>query len=160
MVRNCVVFCLIFVGCNSSPEPIKSIELIDPNKVEVEIFVDSFSNLSIDSTKANKDSIRKMYEEDLALEIKEIEEEEKNPISDECKLLLEDYANSIASYSAVLKKIEANQNNINLIIARSAQEEEMYAYSSFPEMFSCLQNPAFQKQVEILNDKRDKIISQ
>ena len=90
----------------------------------------------------------------------EIEEEEKNPISDECKLLLEDYANSIASYSAVLKKIEANQDNINLIIARSAQEEEMYAYSSFPEMFSCLQNPAFQKQIEILNDKRDKLISQ
>ena len=160
MVRNCVVFFLIFAGCASKPEPTESIELIDYNKVEVEIFVDSSSNLLLDSTKTNKDSIRKMYEEDLTLEIKEIEEEEKNPISDECKLLLEDYANSIASYSAVLKKIEANQDNINLIIARSAQEEEMYAYSSFPEMFYCLQNPAFQKQVEILNNKRDKLISQ
>ena len=73
MVRNCVVFCLIFVGCASNPEPFESIELIDSNKVEVEIFVESSSNLLLDSTKPNKDSIRKIYEEDLSLEIKEIE---------------------------------------------------------------------------------------
>ena len=101
-----------------------------------------------------------MYEEDLSLEIKEIEEEKEDPISEECKLFLEDYANAISSYTTILEKIEANQDNINLIIARSSQEEDMYSYSSDPQMFRCLQNPAFKKQVEILNNKRDKLISQ
>ena len=52
-----------------------------------------------------------------------------------------------------------NPENINLIIARSSQEEQMYAYTSNPQMFQCIQNEAFQKQVDILNNKRDKLIS-
>jgi hypothetical protein len=106
-----------------------------------------------------KDSIRDAYENDLSLEIKEIEEEKTDPISEDCKLFLEDYAASISSFATLLESIENNPENINLIIARSSQEEEMYAYSSNPQMFQCIQNAAFQKQIDILNSKREKLIS-
>jgi len=56
----------------------------------------------------------KAYENDLSLEIKELPEEELNPISDECKELLEEYADAIKSFSKLLNKIEKNPEDINL----------------------------------------------
>lgn len=106
-----------------------------------------------------KDSLRDAYENDLSLEIKEIVEEKIDPISEDCKLFLEEYAASISSFNSLLESIENNPENINLIIARSSLEEDMYAYSSNPKMFQCIQNTAFQKQIDILNNKRDKLIS-
>lgn len=101
----------------------------------------------------------KAYENDLSLEIKALPEEEKDPISDECKELLEDYAASIKSYSKLLSKLEKNPDDINLLISRGAEEENLYAFSSKPLTFQCSTNPNFKKQMEILNGKRDKLIS-
>lgn len=162
MVKNYLfVICLIFFGCSSNSDENSSSFIDDlPSINDSVVLEDSISVVDTAAVQTQRDSIRKDYEEDLSLEIKEIEEEKEDPITEECKLLLEDYAAAISSYSSILGKIEANQDNINLIIARSAQEEEMYSFSSDPSMFRCLQNPAFEKQVEILNSKRDKLISQ
>lgn len=110
-------------------------------------------------TQIEKDSAMKAYENDLSLEIKEIEEEKEDPISDECKAFLEEYADAIKSFSSLLDKIEKNPDDINLMIARPEQEENLYSFASKPQMFKCSQNEAFKKQVEILNNKRDKLLS-
>lgn len=110
-------------------------------------------------TQVEKDSAMAAYENDLSLEIKEIEEEKEDPISDECKTFLEEYADAIKSFSSLLDKIEANPDDINLMIARPDQEENLYSFASKPQMFQCSQNEAFKKQVEILNNKRDKLLS-
>ncbi len=116
--------------------------------------------LEIDTlTRTQLDSIEKAYQEDLSLEIKEIAAEIENPISDDCKLFLEDYASAIKSFSNLVSKIEKNPDDINLIIARGSQEDNLYSYSSKPQMFQCSQNDAFKQQVEILNNKRDKLLS-
>tara|TARA_B110000438_G_C15703295_1_gene602026 strand:+ start:118 stop:615 length:498 start_codon:yes stop_codon:yes gene_type:complete len=133
--------------------------LMDDTLTASAVISDSIS-ISQDTLIAlRKDSIRDAYENDLSLEIKEIEEEKIDPITEDCKLFLEDYAASISSFASLLESIEKNPENINLIIARSSQEEEMYAYSSNPQMFQCIQNTAFQKQIDILNNKREKLIS-
>ena len=62
-------------------------------------------------------------------------------------------------FDNLIKKIDNNPDNINLMMARSTQEEDLYSYASNPQMFNCSQNSAFKKQVEILNNKRDKLIS-
>ena len=59
----------------------------------------------------------------------------------------------------LVEKIDSNPDNINLLIARSSKEEELYGFSSDPQMFNCSQNSAFKKQLEILNNKRDKLLS-
>jgi len=116
--------------------------------------------LEIDTlTRIQLDSIEKAYKEDMSLEIKEIPAEIENPISEDCKLFLEDYASAIKSFSNLVSKIEKNPDDINLIIARGSQEDDLYSYSSKPQMFQCSQNDAFKQQVEILNNKRDKLLS-
>jgi hypothetical protein len=110
-------------------------------------------------TQVELDSAMTAYENDLSLEIKEIAEEKKDPISEDCKMFLEEYAESIKSFSGLLDKIEKNPEDINLMIARGSQEEELYSFASKPQMFQCSQNEAFKKQVEILNNKRDKLLS-
>ncbi len=110
-------------------------------------------------TRVTLDSINKAYENDLTLEIKEIPEEKEDPISEDCKAFLEEYAESIKSFSSLLKKIEASPDDINLMIARPSQEEELYSFASKPQMFQCSQSESFKKQVEILNNKRDKLLS-
>ncbi len=110
-------------------------------------------------TKVELDSAMTAYENDMTLEIKEIAEEKEDPISEDCKLFLEEYASSIKSFSGLLDQIEKNPEDINLMIARPAQEEDLYSFASKPQMFKCSQNEAFKKQVEILNNKRDKLLS-
>lgn len=110
-------------------------------------------------TQVEKDSAMTAYENDLSLEIKEIEEEKEDPISEECKMFLEEYAAAIKSFSSLLDKIEDNPDDINLMIARPEQEDNLYSFASKPQMFQCSQNEAFKKQVEILNNKRDKLLA-
>ncbi len=110
-------------------------------------------------TKVQKDSAMAAYENDLSLEIKEIEEEKEDPISEDCKLFLEEYAAAIKSFSSLMDKMEANPDDINLMIARPEQEDNLYSFASKPQMFQCSQNEAFKKQVEILNNKRDKLLA-
>lgn len=109
-------------------------------------------------TQEEKDSVRQDYENDLSLEIKEIEEEKEDPISEECKMFLEDYAAEIKSFTSLTEKISANPDDIGLQIQFSSASEEINSWASKPQMFQCSQNAAFQKQVEILNTKRDKLL--
>jgi hypothetical protein len=101
----------------------------------------------------------KAYENDLSLEIKALPEEETDPISEECGALLEEYADAIKSFIKLLNKIEKNPEDINLLISRGDEEENLYGFSSKPLTFQCSTNPNFKKQMEILNGKRDKLIS-
>jgi hypothetical protein len=154
---------LFMLSCSANEETAEilmdEIDLIDDTLTASVVISDSAS-ISQDTLITHQiDSIRDAYENDLSLEIKEIEEEKIDPISEDCKLFLEDYAASISSFASLLESIENNPDNINLIIARASQEEEMYAYSSNPQMFQCVQNAAFQKQIDILNSKREKLIS-
>lgn len=110
-------------------------------------------------SQVEKDSIREDYENDLSLEIKEIEEEKEDPISEECKLFLEEYADAIKSYTALSEKVKNNPDDISLQIRISSETEELESWANKPQMFQCSQNEAFKKQVEILNDKRDKILT-
>ena len=55
-----------------------------------------------------KDSAREAYENDLSLEIKEIEEEKEDPLSEDCLLFLEEYANSIATFIKLLENLDAS----------------------------------------------------
>ena len=155
---------MLFIACNTSESAKTIIEekviLLEDSLIEKTLDLDTISLDQDSLLKFEKDSVRKAYENDFSLEIKEIEEEKTDPISEECKFFLEDYATSISSFSSLLESIDQNPENINLIIARSSQEEQMYAYTSNPQMFQCIQNEAFQKQVDILNNKRDKLISQ
>ena len=115
--------------------------------------------ISLDSlSQEEKDSVREEYENDLSLEIKEIEEEKEDPISEECKMFLEDYAAEIKSFTALTEQITADPENIGLQIQFSSASDDINSWASKPQMFQCSQNKAFQKQVEILNTKRDKLL--
>lgn len=105
-----------------------------------------------------KDSIRSDYENDLSLEIKEIEEEKVDPISEECKQFLEEYAEAIKDFKYLTDKIEKNPEDIGLKISYSSESEEMNSWGSKPQMFRCSQSESFKTQVEILNVKKDKLI--
>ncbi len=105
-----------------------------------------------------KDSIRSDYENDLSLEIKEIEEEKVDPISEECKQFLEEYAEAIKDFKYLTDKVEKNPDDIGLKIGYASQSEEMNSWGSKPQMFQCSQSESFKTQVEILNVKKDKLI--
>lgn len=110
-------------------------------------------------SQVEKDSIRDDYENDLSLEIKEIEEEKEDPISEDCKMFLEDYAEAIKSYTALSEKVKNNPDDISLQIRISSETDELESWANKPQMFQCSQNEAFKKQVEILNEKRDKLLT-
>jgi len=161
-MRNFFIFFFLtaVVACSSPTADLDSLkEKSTPSVVVVDAELDTLTTVQDTLAPVLEDSLRTAYEEDLSLEIKEIEEEKDDPISESCMLFLEDYAATIASFDQLLKSIDDNPDNINLIIARSSQEEELNGYSSDPQMFQCLQNPAFKKQVDILNNKRERLIS-
>ncbi len=109
--------------------------------------------------KAVGEEEREAYEEDLSLEIKEIEEEKEDPISEECKLFLEEYAEAIKDFKSLSDRMDANPEDIGLKISYKSQSEDMESWSSKPQMFKCSQNEAFKKQVEILNEKKEKLLN-
>lgn len=105
-----------------------------------------------------KDSIRTDYENDLSLEIKEIEEEKEDPISEDCKQFLEDYAEAIKDFKSLTNQVEKNPDDIGLKISYASESDEMNSWGSKPQMFQCSQSESFKTQVEILNVKKDKLI--
>lgn len=154
-----VLFLILLISCSS-------------DKVDVDSIKENINNVEtiIDSTlieEAKEDTInevlieeeRAVYENSTSLEIKKIEEEIEDPISEECMIFLEEYASSISDFVSLNDNISKNPDDINLMIARSSQEDILYSYSSNPITFSCSSNKAFKKQFEILNNKRDKLLS-
>ncbi len=159
-----VIFSLsvIFVACSESSEDLvapedKSVENKWVEEDSVLIIKDS---VIIDTSSLAVDSVARVdYENDLSLEIKEIEEEIENPISEDCKMFLEDYAEGIKSFASITEKVAANPEDIGLQIQLSSASEDINAWASMPQMFQCSQNEAFQKQIEILNNKRDRLLA-
>ena len=153
---------VIFTACNDSSD--SEVRIEDKVAVNLEeedgtliiedtLMIDTSSSVAIDSV------ARVDYENDLSLEIKEIEEEKENPISEDCKMFLEDYADGIKSFARVTEKVADNPEDIGLQIQMSSASEDINAWANKPKMFQCSQNEAFQKQIEILNDKRDRLLS-
>ena len=105
------------------------------------------------------DSVQEeIYKNDLSLEIKPIKEEIEDPISDECVMLLEEYASAIKMYDALLNKIDSEPDNVSLMIERAPMEENLDSYATKPQFFNCSQNKAFKKQFDILNGKKDQLL--
>ena len=153
---------IMMTACNDSSES----EVIVDDKLVVEKVGEEDSILTIedtvmiDTSSVAADSIERVdYENDLSLEIKEIEEEKENPISEDCKMFLEDYAGGIKSFASITEKVAANPEDIGLQIQLSSASEDINSWASMPQMFQCSQNEAFQKQIEILNEKRDRLLA-
>ena len=153
---------VIFTACNDSSD--SEVRIEDKVAVNLEeedgtliiedtLMIDTSSSVAIDSV------ARVDYENDLSLEIKEIEEEKENPISEDCKMFLEDYADGIKSFARVTEKVADNPEDIGLQIQMSSASEDINSWATKPQMFQCSQNEAFQKQIEILNDKRDRLLA-
>ena len=153
---------IIFAACSeSSEDAVTPDDKTVKNKlVEKDSVVTIKDSVIIDTSSVAIDSVaREDYENDLSLEIKEIEEEIENPISEDCKMFLEDYAEGIKSFASITEKVAANPEDIGLQIQLSSASEDINAWASMPQMFQCSQNEAFQKQIEILNNKRDKLLA-
>lgn len=153
-----VSLAVIFTACKDSADDSVKVEkeikvAIDSSLIIVDTVMVDTSTVAIDS------AAREDYENDLSLEIKEIEEEKENPISEDCKMFLEDYAGGIKSFARITEKVAADPEDIGLQIQMSTASEDINAWATKPQMFQCSQNEAFQKQIEILNEKRDKLLS-
>ena len=130
-----VIFSLsvIFVACSESSEDLvapedKSVENKWVEEDSVLIIKDS---VIIDTSSLAVDSVARVdYENDLSLEIKEIEEEIENPISEDCKMFLEDYAEGIKSFASITEKVAANPEDIGLQIQLSSASEDINASNS------------------------------
>jgi hypothetical protein len=155
-----VAIALSLVACSDDVEDRKQLDNEEhiSNTDTLNHFEINHSNQSIEVEPIMDSVQEEAYRNDLSLEIKPIKEEIEDPIDTECTLLLDEYAASIRSYDALLKKIEANPDNIGLMIERTPQEENLDSYATRPQFFSCLQNKAFKKQFDILNEKKDKLL--
>jgi hypothetical protein len=153
---------LIFTACKDSSEnAVKIDDKLDAVKVvEQDSLLIMHDTVMIDTSSFAIDSVaREDYENDLSLEIKEIKEEKENPISEDCKIFLKDYAEGIMAFTAITEKVAANPEDIGLQIQMSSASEDINSWATMPQMFQCSQNEAFQKQIEILNEKRDRLLA-
>ena len=159
-----VIFSIVIMmtACNDSSESEVIVEdkLVAVKVAEEDSILTIEDTVMIDTSSVAVDSVaREDYENDLSLEIKEIEEEIENPISEDCKMFLEDYAGGIKSFANITEKVAANPEDIGLQIQLSSASEDINSWASMPQMFQCSQNEAFQKQIEILNEKRDRLLA-
>jgi|TARA_B110000037_G_C17007286_1_gene459788 hypothetical protein len=152
---------IIITACNDSSES----AVIVNDKSVADKAGEEYSVVTIedmvmsDTSSVVIDSVARVdYENDLSLEIKEIEEEIENPISEDCKMFLEEYADGIKSFARITEKVAANPEDIGIQIQMSSASEDINAWATMPQMFQCSQNEAFQKQIEILNEKKDRLL--
>lgn len=153
---------MIFVACGESSEDVvaPADKLVENEVAEKDSVLTLKDSVIMDTSSVAVDSVARVdYENDLSLEIKEIEEEIESPISEDCKMFLEDYAEGIKSFASITEKVAENPEDIGLQIQLSSASEDINAWASMPQMFQCSQNEAFQKQIEILNNKRDKLLA-
>lgn len=157
---------IIITACSDVTDNTDVLDSTEGDTSVVEKVVEEDSILTIedtvmiDTSSVAIDSVARVdYENDLSLEIKEIEEEIENPISEDCKMFLEDYAGGIKSFANITEKVAANPEDIGLQIQLSSASEDINSWATMPQMFQCSQNEAFQKQIEILNEKRDKLLA-
>ncbi len=159
-----IVLIIIFglIGCsnNENSDNIENsnnpVDSKTPQTI-VEIGADSLQYVD-ENTEPLDSAAEEAYKNDLSLEIKTIKEEIEDPISEECSVLLEEYASAIRSYDELMKKIDANPDDFNLMMLRDPQEENLDSYATMPQFFNCSQNKAFKKQFDILNEKKDKLL--
>ena len=79
---------MLFITCNTSEssKPVfeEKVNLEEDSLIETTLILDSISTDQDSLINFEKDSVRNAYENDLSLEIKEIEEEKIDPISEDC----------------------------------------------------------------------------
>ena len=77
---------MLFITCNTSEssKPVfeEKVNLEEDSLIETTLILDSISTDQDSLINFEKDSVRNAYENDLSLEIKEIEEEKIDPISE------------------------------------------------------------------------------
>lgn len=91
--------------------------------------------------------------------VENVEEEEMEPVSEECEKFVAEYGAAIKSFTALAKKAQANPDNIELKIQYMGSSEEIGQWATKPMMFECSQNKAFKKRIEELNNTRDRLLS-
>jgi len=166
MIKDNVIWMIVAISfllaCSSESSEVK---VENDDSLDQMEMIDTTINIDDTSSMVDKNKIEPMdsvqeeaYKNDLSLEIKPIKEEEEDPISEECGMLLEEYASAIKSYDALLSKIEEEPDNISLMVKRTPMEENLDSYATKPQFFNCSQNKAFKKQFDILNSKKDKLL--
>jgi hypothetical protein len=106
----------------------------------------------------NIDSIAIDYSNDLELQ----PEEEVVFLSESCQQFIDDYKQLINDYESILSKINEDDENINLIIAKSSIEDELQAMLSDPVNFECsnskcIGSSLFLDEMEAINIRKDAL---
>jgi hypothetical protein len=154
-----VIAVFLFTACSN--ENINDNEEDAENPTTDSVIIEQIESADVIDVQVSEpmDSVQEeAYKNDLSLEIKPIKEEIEDPISDECGMLLEEYASAIKMYDALLKKIDSEPDNVSLMIERAPMEENLDSYATKPQFFNCSQNKAFKKQFDILNGKKDQLL--
>lgn len=83
-------------------------------------------------------------------------------LSESCQQFLDDYEQLITDYESILSKINEDDGNINLIIAKSSIEDELQAMLSDPVNFECsnskcIGSSLFLEEMEAINIRKDAL---
>ncbi len=68
-----------------------------------------------------------------------------------CRDFLEGFASEIDEYISLIKQIEHQESNLNLILKRNNLEESIQTFLSDPTLFKCSSDPTFVAQIDSLN---------
>ena len=83
-------------------------------------------------------------------------------LSESCQQFIDDYKQLITDYESILSKINEDDGNINLIIAKSSIEDELQSMLSDPVNFECsnskcIGSSLFLEEIEAINIRKDAL---
>lgn len=153
-MRNLIVilFFPFLFSCGDS-NPINAEDQIHPNETQQQVLnYDTLIEIN------NIDSISIDNSNDLELQ----SAEEVVFLSESCQQFLDDYEQLITDYESILSKINEDDGNINLIIAKSSIEDELQAMLSDPVNFECsnskcIGSSLFLEEMEAINIRKDAL---
>lgn len=141
----------LLISCNSSSEK-NDVKLNEPNINKLDSITEIVKKDS--ASILSKDTITKKH--DNTLELKK-ETEIEIVLSEECQEFIDDYSQLLDEYESLLKQLNEDNEDINLIIARNSLEEELESFSSDPTSFQCSNKN--DKSVSLFNQELEKINS-
>jgi hypothetical protein len=144
-------FPIIFFSCSDST-PVNDIDQILPGEPQQVLNYDSLHEID------NIDSILIDHSNDLELQPLE----EVVFLSESCQQFIDDYKQLITNYESILSKINEDDGNINLIIAKSSIEDELQSMLSDPVNFECSNSKCtgsslFLEEMEAINIRKDAL---
>jgi hypothetical protein len=152
-MRNLIVilFLPFLLSCNDS-NSVSNVDQIYPTETQEFLNYDTLLEIN------NIDSILMVDSNDLELQY----EEEVVFLSESCQQFIDDYKQLIANYESILTKINEDDVNINLIIAKSSIEDELQAMLSDPVNFECsnskcIGSSLFLEEMELINISKDAL---